>query len=105
MEAQANRISGAPIGFELRLDYLEDFAQFDSQFRQMLVRLHSPQTIATCRRTAVGGLFQGTVRQQATVLASAARAGCRWIDVELESVQEARTSLLREFRPANVIVS
>lgn len=105
MEAQANRVVGAPVGFELRLDYLQDFTQLDSQLHQMLVRLHSPQTIATCRRTQARGLFRGTVGQQKLVLSAAARAGCQWIDLEIESVKAAGPSLLRQFRPAKVIVS
>ncbi len=42
MEALAVRVAGAPVGYELRLDYLQDFTQFESQLHQMLMRLHSP---------------------------------------------------------------
>ena len=105
LEALAIHVSGAPVGYELRLDYLQDFAQFESQLHQMLMRLHSPQTIATCRMAAAGGKFQGTLADQAAVLAAAARAGCQWVDIEIESVQKSGAALLKNFGPAKIIVS
>ena len=105
LEAQASRLSGAPVGYELRLDHLQDFTQFEVSLHQMLSRLHVPQTIATCRREEAGGAFKGTVEQQAAVLAAAVRAGCRWVDIEFESIKAAGSSLLRQFHPARVIAS
>jgi 3-dehydroquinate dehydratase/shikimate dehydrogenase len=93
------------MGFELRLDYLHDFTQFDSQVRQMLLRMHSPPVIATCRRSVAGGLFNRTVEEQIAVLAAAARGGCQWVDVEVESLEHRDASLLRQLRPANIMVS
>ncbi|MGB7589880.1 MAG: hypothetical protein WBO19_01400, partial [Terriglobia bacterium] len=46
MEAQASHLSGAPVGYELRLDHLQDFTQFEVSLHQVLSRLHVPQTIA-----------------------------------------------------------
>jgi 3-dehydroquinate dehydratase/shikimate dehydrogenase len=105
MEALAGRLAGSPVGYELRLDCLQDLAQFESRLHQMLLRLHFPQAIATCRRVGAGGYFRGTVEQQAALLSAAARAGCQWVDVEIESVTQAGFSLLHEFRPAKAIVS
>jgi 3-dehydroquinate dehydratase/shikimate dehydrogenase len=105
MEALAIRVSGVPVGYELRLDYLQDFAQLESHLRQMLVRLHSPQTIATCRLAAAGGMMRGRVDDQLAILAAAVRAGCQWVDVEIESVQKAGVAMLKELRPAKIIVS
>lgn len=106
MEAQAGRVSGSATGYELRLDYLQDNSpDFESRLHQMLLRLHFPQTIATCRRVEAGGLFQGTVEEQVAVLHSAVRAGCQWVDVEIQSVLRAGPALLRQFRPARVIAS
>jgi 3-dehydroquinate dehydratase/shikimate dehydrogenase len=87
------------------LDHLQDFTQFELSLHQLLSRLHFPQTIATCRREQAGGAFKGTVEQQAAVLAAAVRAGCHWVDIEVESIEEAGSSLLRQFQPARVIVS
>ncbi len=105
MEALAIRVSGVPVGYELRLDYLQDFSHFELQLHQMLARLHSPQTIATCRMASAGGMFQGTVADQMAVLAAAVRAGCQWVDVEIESVPKGGAALLKELRPAKIIVS
>ena len=68
MEALAVHVAGAPVGYELRLDHLQDFSQLESQLHQMLVRLHSPQAIATCRMEAAGGKFQGSLADQSAVL-------------------------------------
>jgi 3-dehydroquinate dehydratase/shikimate dehydrogenase len=93
------------MGCELRLDHLQDFTQFEVSLHQVLSRLHAPETIATCRRQAAGGAFTGTVEEQAAVLAAAVRAGCHWVDIEVESIKEAGLSLLQQFYPASVIAS
>ena len=54
---------------------------------------------------AAGGMLQGTLADQAAILAAAVRAGCQWVDVEIESVQKAGAALLRDLRPAKIIVS
>lgn len=105
METQAGRVDGSQVGYELRLDYLREFNDFEARLHQMLLRLHFPQTIATCRRAQAGGLFHGRVEQQADVLAAAVRAGCHWVDVEIESVDRRGVSLLRQFQPAKLLVS
>lgn len=105
MENQAGRITSPTIGFELRLDYLKEPVDLEGSLHQMLLRLHSPLAIATCRRTEAGGLFQGTLEEQAQTLAAAVRAGCQWVDIEIESVARAGASWLRRFKPAKVIVS
>ena len=105
MEALATRVSGTSVGYELRFDHLQDFSQFEFQLRQMLSRLHSPQTIATCRLAAAGGMFEQTVADQSAVLAAAVRAGCQWVDVEIESLESGGAALLDDFHPAKVIIS
>ncbi len=105
MEALATHVSGVPVGYELRLDYLQDFSQLESQLHQMLMRLHFPQTIATCRLAVAGGMMKGTVAKQIEILAAAVRAGCQWVDVEIESVQKGGSAILRELRSAKIMVS
>jgi 3-dehydroquinate dehydratase/shikimate dehydrogenase len=95
----------APLGFELRLDYLRDLARLETDLRKMLARLRYPQTIATCRRVAAGGHFEGSVGEQLDVLAAAARAGCQWVDLEIESIKALRKPPFKELAPAKVIVS
>jgi 3-dehydroquinate dehydratase/shikimate dehydrogenase len=105
METLAVRVAGVPVGYELRLDYLQDFTQFETQLRQMLIRLHSPQTIATCRLASAGGMLRGTLADQVAILSAAVRAGCSWVDLEIESLQKGGAALLRQFRPAKLIIS
>jgi 3-dehydroquinate dehydratase/shikimate dehydrogenase len=105
MQAQAGRVSFSPAGFELRLDHLRDFEDLESNLRHFLLHLHNPPTIATCRRTEAGGQFQGGIEQQVAILQSAVRAGCQWVDLELESVRRAGPRLVTQFHPAKVIVS
>ncbi len=105
MEAEAVRSSGTPVGYELRLDYLQDVAQLEHDLHQMLLRLHFPQSIATCRRAEAGGMFKGNVGEQIEILTAAARAGCQCVDLDIESVRHAGPAVLRQFRPARVIVS
>ncbi len=94
-----------PTGFELRLDYLHSLDKFETRLREMLTRLRFPPIIATCRRSKAGGLFNGTPAEQAAVLSAAARAGCQWVDIELESLGRKHVPIHKMFAPANVIVS
>jgi 3-dehydroquinate dehydratase/shikimate dehydrogenase len=105
LEAQASHLSAVGVGYELRLDHLQDFTQFEASLHQMLSRLHMPQVIATCRREEAGGAFKGSVEEQATVLAAAVRAGCQWVDIEFESIKQAGSKLLEQFHPARVMAS
>jgi len=105
MEAQAARLGGSPVGYEFRLDYLSERGDLENRLHQILTRLHFPPVIATCRRHQAGGNFSGGVGEQVSLLQAAARAGCQWVDIEIESVEHNGTSLLRDFRPAKVIVS
>ena len=79
--------------FEFRLDYLENpeagieaIARFAGQHPECLI-------IATCRRAANHGRFQGDIEQQIRILQAAARAGARAIDLEIESAAAARGRL------------
>jgi 3-dehydroquinate dehydratase / shikimate dehydrogenase len=105
LETQALRLGGPPVGYELRLDYLKEFEDFQSRLHQMLLHLHFPLTVATCRRQEAGGQFGGSVQEQAAILQSAVRAGCQWADLEIESVARLGKKALLELRPAKVIVS
>jgi 3-dehydroquinate dehydratase / shikimate dehydrogenase len=105
MEAQATGTVGSQVGCELRLDYLQDWSDFENQLGQTLARMHGPHAIATCRRAEAGGLFAGSVVEQMERLEAAVRAGCRRVDVEIESVDRAGPQILNRLRPAKVIIS
>jgi 3-dehydroquinate dehydratase / shikimate dehydrogenase len=72
---------------ELRLDWLAS----TKEVSKLLVVLKSSRIpskthiIATCRRREAGGKFAGSIFEQLSVLRSAAAAGCRWIDLEVET--------------------
>jgi Type I 3-dehydroquinase len=81
MEAQASGIAGSQIGYELRLDYLQQWQNFDRELHEMLERIRAPHAIATCRRVEAGGLFSGSVDEQLDRLEAASRAGCHRVDI------------------------
>jgi len=76
---------------ELRLDWLES----DPELRRFLILLRRKKfswrttLIATCRRRTAGGRFSRSISAQLAVLQRAIAAGCRWIDLEIESVEES----------------
>jgi 3-dehydroquinate dehydratase / shikimate dehydrogenase len=105
METQAAAIGTSQVGYEWRLDYLQDCTGLDQNLHQMFFRLRFPYSIATCRRTEAGGQFSGSVEEQVRILESAVRAGCHWVDIEVESLDQGGKLLLRRFKPARVVVS
>ena len=54
--------------------------------------------IATCRRKKFGGHFVGSLTAELEVLLAAAEAGCKIVDLEVESAEEARPAQLAGFR-------
>jgi 3-dehydroquinate dehydratase / shikimate dehydrogenase len=105
MENQATAVGSSQVGYEWRLDYLNDYANLQQKLHQVFFRLRFPPSVATCRRTEAGGQFSGTVEEQVEILESAVRAGCHWVDLEIESVDRGGKLLLRRFKPAHVLVS
>ncbi len=105
MEELVDRVSSLPVGYEFRLDYLQDFTDLQARLGELLAKLHFPHVIATCRRAEAGGQFSGEVEQQISILQSAVAAGCRWADLEIESVDLAGAEILKRLAPANVICS
>jgi len=105
MEEQAAGATGSHAGFELRLDYLQDWNRFPEELHQMLSRLRAPVAIATCRRAEAGGLFPGSVAEQIDRLEAAVRGGCQRADVEIQSIDREHAGILERLRPAKVIVS
>ena len=92
---------------ELRLDYLRSEKErgiFLSWLRRQ--RPRRAVLIATCRRQEGGGRFPGSRDEQIEILAQAARSGCDWCDVEIETAKPmAGVELKRRLSPARLIVS
>jgi len=72
---------------ELRLDYLKAPLAAIPRLRRLMEMRPDAIVIATCRRTAVGGNFSGSVSAELEVLRKAIEAGCPAIDVEVESAE------------------
>jgi 3-dehydroquinate dehydratase/shikimate dehydrogenase len=91
---------------ELRLDYLRNAAERTSLLRWIARQRRIPTVIATCRSRRGGGRFSGSARAQLAILAEAARAGCRWCDVEVETARHVRPNELRRaVAPARLLIS
>ena len=89
---------------ELRLDFLADPGQAVSGLRQHVERWPALTLIATCRRVASGGRFRGTPEEEVAVLGKAAAAGCRLVDLALESAEQLPRGAVNELRLAGAQV-
>lgn len=85
---------------ELRLDYLESVSHIVSVLEELARRRPPLEFIATCRRKAEGGKFTGSPSAQLAVLQLAARAGCRWVDIDAGSLESFPPRLRRAMLPA-----
>jgi len=72
---------------ELRLDYLKAPLSAIPRLRRLLEMRPDAIIIATCRRTASGGNFNGSVKEELEILHKAMEAGCPAIDVAIESAE------------------
>ena len=96
---------------ELRLDYLRSQTERMS-FLVWLAAARNSSTrkrltlIATCRPRRGGGKFDGSIQAELDILGQAARAGCAWCDVALESAEQVRPGdLRRAVAPARLLIS
>ena len=91
---------------ELRLDYLPSVAAIVTVLEKLARKPSKLTLIATCRRRADGGEFDGSPSAQMAVLELAVRAGCRWVDVDAASLASFPPKLRKVFlRTARRIVS
>ena len=72
---------------ELRLDYLKAPLSAMARLRRLTEARPDGILIATCRRTAPGGNFAGSLNEQLEVLRKATEAGCVALDVDIESAE------------------
>jgi 3-dehydroquinate dehydratase/shikimate dehydrogenase len=85
---------------EFRLDSLAEPASALARVKSFLARHAGVTAIATCRRKANTGGFGGSLEDELGILLKAARAGCRMVDLEVESAEEASPARLEKFRGA-----
>ncbi len=70
---------------ELRLDYISHPVTALTRLREFCDSHPHITVIATGRRAAAGGKFQGSITAQLEILAKAGAAGCQLVDVELQT--------------------
>jgi 3-dehydroquinate dehydratase / shikimate dehydrogenase len=93
---------------ELRLDWLRN----DRERTALLLWLKNKKScrratfIATCRRQAGGGRYEGDVRGELYWLIQARAAGCAWCDLEIETLRELPDKSVRDYAvPSKVLLS
>ncbi|MFY9529656.1 MAG: shikimate dehydrogenase [Candidatus Acidiferrales bacterium] len=97
---------------ELRLDWLGSrpeilkFLTLLGEFRKVVPRLSRATLIATCRRRASGGRFIGGWERELEILKLAARSGCEWVDLDVETaVKVYPNDIRRRLAPASCMIS
>jgi 3-dehydroquinate dehydratase/shikimate dehydrogenase len=89
---------------EFRLDYLEKPLLALPKLKQFLADHTAATAIATCRREANGGKFNGPVAAQLEILSKAATSGFQIVDIELESAEALKKGELEKLRETGVAV-
>ena len=83
---------------EFRLDYLARPAAVLPKIKEFLDYHPHMVAVATCRRTASGGKFKGSVASEVDILSKAAAAGCQLIDIELQTAAALKPEQLQKLR-------
>ena len=92
---------------ELRLDWLRSDAE-RARFLRWLKKNAPGHAVflATCRRKEGGGKFAGDVAAELFWLMQAREAGCRWCDVEIETLRKLPNRSVRGYAvPSKVLLS
>jgi 3-dehydroquinate dehydratase/shikimate dehydrogenase len=87
---------------EFRLDYLDKPLLALPKFKQSFAENTAITAIATCRRTANGGRFKGTLAAEVEVLAKAADSGFHLVDLELESAESLKKAGVQKLRDTGI---
>jgi len=85
---------------EFRLDSLSRPAAVLPKLKAFLREHPMVTAIGTCRRKPNGGHFVRSLTEEFDILLRAARAGCRIIDLEVESAEQAAPARFEKFRAA-----
>jgi 3-dehydroquinate dehydratase/shikimate dehydrogenase len=89
---------------ELRLDYLKAPLTAIPRLRRLMEMRPDAIIIVTCRRTAAGGKFHGSVEEELEVLRKATEAGCPALDVAIESAEAMTGADWEDLRARAAIV-
>ena len=83
---------------EFRLDYLSRPALVLPKLKKFFDYHPHAVAIATCRRTANGGKFKGSLASELDILAKAAAAGCQLVDIEIQSAARCKPEQIQRLR-------
>jgi 3-dehydroquinate dehydratase/shikimate dehydrogenase len=87
---------------EFRLDYLDKPLLALPKLKHFFADNTAATGIATCRRTANGGKFAGSLAAEVEILSKAADAGFHLVDLELESVEALKKGELQKLRDTGI---
>src|ERR1700733_1680484 len=87
---------------EFRLDYLEKPLLALPKLKNFLADNPAVTAIATCRRTANGGKFAGSLAAEVEVLSIAGGTGFHIVDLELESAESLKKGDLQKLRDTGI---
>jgi 3-dehydroquinate dehydratase/shikimate dehydrogenase len=102
MLEKANSVVKETPFLEFRLDYLEKPLLALPKLKQFLADNSAATAIATCRRSANGGKFDGNVAAELEVLMKAATSGFQITDVELETAEVLKKGELQKLRDTGI---
>ncbi|MBS1822106.1 MAG: shikimate dehydrogenase [Acidobacteria bacterium] len=87
---------------EFRLDYLEKPLAALPKMKHFFAENTASVGVATCRRSANGGKFKGTIAEEMEILGKAAGAGFHLADVELETAEVLKKGELQKLRDTGI---
>ncbi len=89
---------------EFRLDYLPRPALALPKIKRLMEFNPHVVAIATCRRAASGGKFQGSLASQLDILGKAGAAGCQLLDIELQSASKCKPEQVQRLRSRSALI-
>jgi len=96
--ARAQAALADSLFLEFRLDALDAPAFALLPLRAFLAAHPEVTAVGTCRLRRHGGNFAGTLAEEFEILAQAAEAGCRIVDLEVESAEAVKPAQLTALR-------
>jgi 3-dehydroquinate dehydratase/shikimate dehydrogenase len=98
MIEKANAVVKETPFLEFRLDYLDKPLLALPKLKSFFAGNTAATGIATCRRTANGGKFSGSLAAELEILSKAAATGFLLVDLELESAESLKKGELQKLR-------
>src|SRR5271169_1527856 len=89
---------------EFRLDYISKPALALPKVKHFLETHPGTVVVATCRRTASGGKFRGSIASQLNILSKASAIGCQLVDIELQTALRCKPAQLQKFRDRSALI-